>query len=322
MNNWLLVGDMHAVVDELEQCQAIIDGCVKICEKEAIKTVVFLGDQHDTHAIVNLQVVAFWYRAFKQLREAGLRVIAIPGNHDYPGDIKSTFSSMSMYVHDCEVVEEIKEIDGVTFVPYFFDHDRFVEELKDVNGTIICHQTFDGSRYDNGFYAKGGIDQNLLSSPNIISGHIHTPAKIGKVEYIGAPRWRNANDCDSIRHLCIYNIRTNARKYISTESLVTPIKRIFINESNLQEMKTKISNDSTIKYVATISGNPAFCQSASKDLAGLCKIKTVTERTKTTQIKESEGLSFSIEKHLKSYEPQRCELKEFQDYAKKVLNQI
>lgn len=320
MFKWLLVGDMHAVLDELKACLAIIDACISICRERKLDTVVFLGDQHDSHAILNLEVINFWYESFQKLKKAGLRVIVIPGNHDYPGDIKSTFSSMSIYKHDCVVVEKLSEIDGVTFVPYYFDHEKFVEDLKDVENTIICHQTFDGSRYDNGFYAKGGIDQKRLRSKTIISGHIHTPSIIGNVEYIGAPRWRNANDCDSIRHLCIFDTKTLEREYIPTDKYVAPIKRIHVDESNFEEAQKQILSSSYVNYVATVTGDSVFCQQASKALSGKCKIKTVVKKERQTTLKESEGMSVSVKKHLESYQTKRCDKATFMEYAQKAMS--
>jgi hypothetical protein len=41
---------------------------------------------------------------------------------------------------------------------------------------VVCHATFNGARYENGFYAKEALDPDAVPQKRIISGHIHTPA--------------------------------------------------------------------------------------------------------------------------------------------------
>ena len=65
--------------------------------------------------------------------------------------------------------------------------------------TVVCHQTFAGSDYGNGFYAKDGINPDLIPQKKIIGGHIHSGQEFGKVFYVGSPRWRTLTDANQDR---------------------------------------------------------------------------------------------------------------------------
>jgi len=63
--------------------------------------------------------------------------------------------------------------DGVHALSFHKDEDQFLSKLK--SGKILfCHQTFDGAKFENGFYAPDGFDFSGIKYEKIISGHIHT----------------------------------------------------------------------------------------------------------------------------------------------------
>ena len=60
MTQWLLIGDVHAVPTELDDCRRLVGlvECTLADYPEARP--VLLGDQHHTHGVVQLATVSFW----------------------------------------------------------------------------------------------------------------------------------------------------------------------------------------------------------------------------------------------------------------------
>jgi hypothetical protein len=210
MFTYLLVGDPHVTVEDLEDCEGLVD-CILVALKveKSVSAVVLMGDLHHNHAIVHVDVIAFWRRAILRILEQVPRVIILRGNHDAPTSGSEAHALMAYTdMRGVTVVDEPMVIDNIAFMPYMAERDRFVVtartvSLRDIDPfktpTLICHQTFDGSRYENGFFAGDGIDPSLIPMAHVISGHIHAPQSFGKVWYPGAPRWRTVSDANTER---------------------------------------------------------------------------------------------------------------------------
>jgi len=211
MAKFLLVGDVHATPDEIEDCEAL----VKLIENEALMGklggydyLVFLGDQAHNHAILNVHVLDFWKRTFLRLRPHFKQIICLVGNHDLPGNTgDTTINSMSTLDNLCLVVNESLLIEDVLFVGFQHDDDKFIKICNDNQDVqyVFCHQTFNGAKYENGYPALDGIDLDLLPpKQGYISGHIHTPQSFDRVRYVGAPRWRTMTDAKVILRWLYY----------------------------------------------------------------------------------------------------------------------
>ena len=150
----LYVGDPHVVPEELGDCEALLQHVLDTAQARGIGTVCFLGDQTHNHALLHVAVLDFWRRWFRAFKQAGIRVIAMVGNHDRPGTAGSELHSMMVFEDLCEVVARPTMIDGLLFVPYMESGDEFIAACR-ANPTrfAACHNTFDGARYENGIYA-------------------------------------------------------------------------------------------------------------------------------------------------------------------------
>ena len=210
MAKWLLIGDPHAVVDELDDMKALIDGIVATVKAEKPQYVLFMGDQHHNHAIMHVEVMAFWREAFTRLGQLDTHVLALVGNHDMPGDSSTKSHAMMAYegIPGLQVVDQLMTVDGCLLIPYRHSGPDFINDVASTPNakTVFCHQTFDGSKYENGFYAKDGIDISGFADRQFISGHIHTPQRFANVMYIGAPRWRSLSDVGVERRLFLLDI--------------------------------------------------------------------------------------------------------------------
>ena len=69
-----LIGDVHAQVQDLEDCGRLFDGIEKTLKSlSGETTVIFLGDLHDNHNTVRLEVTEFYSKRLNALKNFLLR---------------------------------------------------------------------------------------------------------------------------------------------------------------------------------------------------------------------------------------------------------
>jgi hypothetical protein len=68
---------MHVTPDSIAECEALIDYVIKISNQNQCDNVVFLGDQFNTHSILHLSVIDFWFKSFTKLVDSECNVITL-----------------------------------------------------------------------------------------------------------------------------------------------------------------------------------------------------------------------------------------------------
>lgn len=303
----LLVGDIHATADDLEDCQELIKQIESICKSTTstdIKPdyIVFLGDQMHSHAVLNAHVLNFWKESLLLLRPLVKDVICLVGNHDLPGNTGTTkINSMSTLDHLCLLVDDHILFEDVLFVAYQANNERFVEICHNHADTVdvVCHQTFNGAQYENGFYATDGI-QLLDLPPNqkYFSGHIHSPHRFGNVEYVGAPRYRTVSDA-SVRNRSLLLVdfedsESPALLYPTHNCRKIRVIDIVPGKDVLPSFKT-----TDVTYFNLI-GPTEWVEEAVLRYSPLGIVKKFPTDTKTAKVKESDGIDIALLKYIDS----------------------
>lgn len=208
----LIVGDPHVRADDIEDCENLLKGVLETAKAEKPDFVLFLGDLFHNHSIVHLTVLNFWHKWFTKFKEEKIEVIALKGNHDF-GLSNPDHHALEPFKELAMIVDKPTEIGDHLFLPYFGPKraNEFNEYVKKRYHVVFCHETFDGAQYDNGFYAPDGMDQRLVNSPFIISGHIHTKAVLNGLEnvlyYPGSPRWMTASDANKDKDIYLLDTK-------------------------------------------------------------------------------------------------------------------
>lgn len=305
MARWLLVGDPHAVADELDDCRALMKGVIETVRAEKPDYVLFMGDQHHNHAIMHVEVMAFWRDAFKVLGQMDAHVLALVGNHDMPGDGFSKSHAMMAYegIPGVHIVDTPGRYGGCHLVPYRHRNEDFVNDVLMVPQKIVlCHQTFDGGKYENGFYAQGGVELKGLEDRFFISGHIHTPQAFANVVYIGAPRWRSLSDVGIERALVLVDLVEDQPpkflKLIDTGAFCQKIVHLV----DRQEAPLTDKLQTGWKYIVDIHGDEVFIKTRKPFWAG-ARIRTFKTRAETKAVSESMGIGKAIQTFMDSYRP-------------------
>lgn len=307
MSTFLLVGDVHATAEELDDCNKLIDYICGIGDEYKYDYVVFLGDQTHNHAILNVHVLNFWKESFKRLQnhfKSG--VICLIGNHDLPGNIGSNqINSMSTLDGWCTLVSDFLEIEDILFVGYQHNKQKFIDIVNKSNCTnVICHQTFQGATYENGFYAQDGIDLNNFENKEFISGHIHTPQQFGNVCYVGAPRWRTSSDSNvTSRYLNAFD--SNIKDIVTvhpTDMIVRRIISITLTPDDNSHQVYRILGYKPGDIVYSNLIGPASWIESKKDYFGSLNaiVKTFPTDSKPVRVRESEGIDKALSKYVDS----------------------
>lgn len=296
----LYVGDPHAKPDCLDEMAKLVEFIWTVAEANVVDYIVFLGDQFHTHSIIHLSVLNFWRHAFERLSK-GPKVLALVGNHDISGKIGDYANAMMLYnPNHVKVINLPIKIQGILFVPYQHSRDDFVEICRSgETDTVVCHQTFDGSKYENGFPAKDGVDPNLIPQKWVISGHIHTPQTIGKIWYPGAPRWQTISDANVQRAIWVVDHDTGDMKPFGTEKACRPIYALVDRPE-----EPVVLPDVEASIVVDVYGSSEHVKTRSAELEKLgVRVRPFPTLLKAPKVKESDGLPLSFTKFIFDYVP-------------------
>lgn len=302
MERMLIVGDYHATADSLDECRKLMDYIAQVAKTQSCKTILFMGDQTHTHAILHLEVMRFWMESFKALKDAGYRVIALVGNHDKPGQDNAVSHSMMPVDHIVDVVDRPVREGHFLYLPYYASNEEFIavcNEHPDA-AVVFCHQEFDGSRFENGFYSQNGVDANKLPQPLVISGHIHAQQEFGKVWYVGAPRWRTLSDANQERAIWVVEFNSEG-KLVSRQSFSTAevCRPIYFFEDTPDKPAELPSGEALVTI--DVRGPADYVERRKRELeAAGVRVRTFPESQKI-RVRESDGIPVAFKRYTQKY---------------------
>lgn len=312
MTKYLFVGDPHAQHHDLRDCKALADFILRVGAEGKHDALILAGDLYDTHAIIHAEVQWFWRQFLAQAADVFDDIYVIKGNHDAPGTVGT--GACALWAHfDQENVTVVMApvlVGRVLFCPYAADPNQLVTWAKDdaeLADVLFCHQTFDGSRYDNGFYAGDGVDPELIPQETVISGHIHLPQLFGKVWYPGAPRWRHLSDANIER--AIWTLEIEGGKVVSKTPHLTGgvCRRIWQFEDRVDAPAdaNKVFDSKDTVHVEVVG--PKDWIDARRPLwEGRARVQTVrTDIKAQIQVRESEGLGVAFDKWVDGFQAPR-----------------
>ena len=302
---YLFVGDPHAEVHDLDDCLALAKYVLQVAQ-ETGATVVLAGDLYHTHAIIHAEVQFFWYAFFETLRRKGVPCIVLKGNHDMPGLEGSRATALVAHVAQCTtVLYGPYAVGGVLFCPYtkgpqLAEWSQAHPECR----TLFCHQTFNGSKYENGFFAGDGVDPDAILQEQVISGHIHAPQEFGKVWYPGAPRWRTLSDANTDRALWMLNFNTEGKLLDRTPYDTGKVCRQIFHFVDTPDAPVSFTPVPNAVYYVDIHGPLAWIEERKPVFKDKARVRTVKTDARTTmKVRESEGVAVAFDKWVDVFEP-------------------
>ena len=273
-----------------------------------------------THAVLRMEVIEFWMRWAKKFGSI-VSTKFIVGNHDQPGDYQRERNMNSMAclegISNVYVISTPWISDKTLYIPHMSKQEDFIAAIEWAKGQhanlsdhiLICHQTFNGSMYENGFYAKDGFEPStVLEFKAVICGHIHKQQKFANIFYIGTPRWDSVSDANEDKGVWIFE--GIDAKFVSTKKVCTPITSILLKEGDqLPEIPDG-------RVLVTLEGSQVWIASIGKNLKGKVRIipKPTDARNKAKDASNKLSSMESYAKHHK-FDP-NVTAKEVLDYLK------
>ena len=295
----LRLGDPHVKVSNLEESDKLMQFVVETALAHKVDRIEILGDLYHTHAILRLEVIEFWSKWLRILSDV-CQVVVLVGNHDQSGDYNFKGHALGMFANyenkNLTIVDGFLTIQPFTYAAYYHDAALFKEHVnshaKDGSKVLVCHQTFNGSTFENGFYAPDGMDPLELQFDTIISGHIHKQQRFGKVIYPGTARWDSVSDANQVKGIWIFehDDKTGAilkEEFISTEGVCSPIVSLTWNEG--EEFVPAWPANSRV--AVELVGSSVWVNARKAELKGQCAIKT-KYTDKFQAVNRSAGSSF------------------------------
>lgn len=313
--SYLIVGDIHATPSELKECISLKTLILDVLVKNKIENVIFLGDQFNEHSILNTAVIDFWNSFIVELDNINnlTHIYMIVGNHDfYSPTIMFPHALISLKgVSKLVVFDKLMQIaDSTAITPYSPDPNQFLEQIKSIENSniknIICHQTFNGAKYANGFYAKDAVDPKLVNF-NIISGHVHTAHAFENVWYPGSPRWRTLSDANQDKFLYIVEFGSNGfgiKEKIPTYPTCRRIIKLVDQEGQPLD-STEHYNGETYNtdFRVDIYGSQDYISNKVTTYKACLKarVRTFPTRLRSKKLTEADGISISFKKYCQSF---------------------
>lgn len=244
----LRIGDPHAKVNNLGEMRDLVSFALETAKANGVNRIELLGDLYHTHAVLRLEVQEFWTWTLNLLSDS-FETVVLVGNHDMSGNYSSKFSALSVFSllekRNLKIIEKPTILGAIGYIPYMHDNGEFIataNELADLEAKVlVVHQTLQGSKYENGFYAADGADASKISEKitNIISGHIHSKQEFGRIDYPGTARWDSVSDANQEKGIWIYthddsNGQVLGKQFISTENVCSPLHQLTFREGEVE----------------------------------------------------------------------------------------
>lgn len=274
----LFIGDPHVQVSNIKDSNSFMELALQAAEKNKVDFTLIAGDLFHNHAVLRVEVVSFWRNWVLKFSEKGLKLIILRGNHDAPHDnIKykemSALDSLVGISDLCQIIDTPKKMGEFGFIPYLASSEEFVAEATKLYSQgakyLFCHQTFNGSVFENGFYAPEGIEPDSVNMfKEVVSGHIHKTQKFSNIFYPGTPKWDSMSDANENKAIWLLDFNKEHIP-IYTDSVIEPIKKITIYESDgTFGIKEKLGKKTIVELV----GTSVWIGSLSKKIKGECRI--------------------------------------------------
>ena len=300
MYKYLIIGDPHNVPSEKLEVESLIHYACEVARENSVQTIIITGDLHDTHSLVNLEVVWSYYDAFND--NPDIKFVIYPGNHDIVLRDRTKHTLLPYKaLTNVRVVESLAHFEDFDIIPYCSEKELLEMVQNAKSSTLLCHHTFQGAKYENGFYDPEGIDLSKMPYEKIISGHIHLSQTVGQCFYVGAPRWMSISDANENKSVWLWDGQADF-KAIDTSSVCKKMIRLSVDEkTNLEDIVIK----SNTSLILDIVGTPLFVESMSEKFKGKARVIPNIVSNKDFVVKESVGIENALKHYvLNDYSPE------------------
>ena len=181
-----------------------------VCERNDIKQIVHLGDYYDHRKFVNFKALNHNRKYFlNELRERGMSMDIIPGNHDTfyknTNDLNSLKECLGHYMNEIHIIMEPTVMEygslKLALLPWICqdNYEKSMNFIRDCEADWLGgHLELTGFEMMRGVKNTHGMDRKLFSKfEQVLTGHYHVGSKQDNIWYLGSQMeffWSDAHD--------------------------------------------------------------------------------------------------------------------------------
>jgi DNA repair exonuclease SbcCD nuclease subunit len=227
----LVVGDPHGRAQDVDELRVLLD----FVHEKAVSNqcnVLFLGDLMHTFSIMHVDVVAEWSRFFA--KNESFRSLCLVGNHDYAGQDGGEDALRAFDWSACTIRSRSAptHFGQAYFMPFHRDLAEFERQCREIPAgyVLFCHQSFNGAKFENGFYDPHGADPQCVAHlAAVVSGHVHTRQQVANIWYPGSPRQLSFADAGEEKKIFLVDVEQGGIKIV--QEIPTPCSKYYTIEA-------------------------------------------------------------------------------------------
>lgn len=212
-------------------------------ESNNIKHVIHLGDVVDRQTYITYVIASSWrIRFWNRLRNLGVSVDAIVGNHDAPNNKYSNTPNALIELlqeyDNLRIFDEcsLQHYDGIpiALIPWINkgNYDSTMKFIDKVPASLAMgHLELKGFEMDRGNVSKMGLDRELFKKFEIVmSGHYHHRSTDGHIWYLGNTYEITWADYDDPRGFHVFVTDTRELEFIQNPHRM--FHKVFYDDSD------------------------------------------------------------------------------------------
>ena len=212
--------------------------------ENGIRHIVHLGDYFEHRRFINFKALNANRKHFlDKLREYGMTMDIIPGNHDTyyknTNELNSLKELLGHYMNEVTIVQDptVMDYDGLKLglVPWICQENEkeITDFLANCKADVVGgHFELSGFEVMRGMVLPGhgqdGVVERLRRFELVLSGHYHTKSNQGNIHYLGSQMeffWNDAGD-DKFFHI----IDTETRELTPVRNPLTLYEKIYYDD--------------------------------------------------------------------------------------------
>ena len=227
-------------------------------DEHGIDTVIHLGDTFDVRKGIDYWSLQWAKRVFfDPLKERGIKVYIIVGNHDifYKTSLRLN-SGMNLTEYDNVTIIDAPQTltikgEKVFFVPWLCEGsaELFMEERNDTKAKLAMgHLELAGFYANQNYQCQHGTDPGQFSRFEMVfSGHFHKRDTRGNITYLGNPYQLYWNDEGETRGFGIFDLDTHEVELV--DNPFTMFNKVYYNEDKKKLFNPNKFKDSYVKII-------------------------------------------------------------------------
>lgn len=213
-----------------------------------IKQILHLGDYYDNRKTVNFKALNHNRKIFlEKLREYGITMDIIPGNHDTyyknTNDLNSLKELLGHYMNEVNVIMEptVVKYDtlDVALIPWINpeNEEATLKFLSKCKAPVVgAHLELVGFDMQRGMPCHDGMSpKHFENFEMVLSGHFHAKSSQGNVHYLGSQMEFFWNDCNDKKYFHILD--TETRELTPVHNPITIYEKVYYDADKMRKFQ-------------------------------------------------------------------------------------